>query len=131
MHRAPAAALATVERPALLIYETAPQETVRLGWLNGGFPWRFRSDLDPVVTYPRSGAPLVQRLRQRYADRSCWYYRVDPATLRPETRRCEEAEALLARPYDLDGPQLRIRSTAMIRGLYREEAFGAEAGDAR
>jgi hypothetical protein len=131
LHRAPAAALATVERPALLIYETAPQETVRLGWLNGGFPWRFRSDRDPVVTYPRSGAQLVQKLRQRYADRSCWYYRVDPVTLRPETLRCEAAEALLARPYDLDGPQLRLRSTAMMRGLYREEALGDGAGRER
>jgi hypothetical protein len=119
LHRAPAAALAAVDRPALLFYEMSSTENVRLGWLNAGFPWRFRSDRHPVVTYPRSGPAPVAAMRRRYADRSCWYHRVDPQTLRAETLRCEEAEDLLARPLDLEGPMLTLRSTAMIRGLLR------------
>lgn len=108
--------LARVEPPALLLYETALQENLRLGWLTSGFPVRWRSDGDPVVTYPRGQPQGVAALRRRYAERNCYYFRVDPRRLEPEVLRCEAAESLLARPYELEGPALAIPSTAMRRG---------------
>ncbi|HVS16524.1 MAG TPA: hypothetical protein VMV46_21625 [Thermoanaerobaculia bacterium] len=107
--------IASLDPPALLLYETAPQESIALGWQLGGFPKRYRRDDDPVVTYPRGNARSAAALRQRYAERDCWYYRVDPETLRPDLRRCEEAEDLLARPARVEGKPLMLQPTALRR----------------
>lgn len=122
------AVLEQIPPPALLLYESAPQESIRLGWINSGFPRRERSERAAVVIYPRSGARPTRELRTRYATRHCYYYRVEPERLRPELRRCEDAEALLARPYRLEGPALALRSTAMLRGwLVPKERAGRRA----
>ena len=94
----------------------SPTETVRLGWVNSGFPKRERSAAAPVVIYPRSGPLATAALRRHYRDRRCYYYRVVPQTLTPELRRCADVEPLLARPYQLQGPALAVRSTAMAKG---------------
>ena len=39
------------------------------------------------------------------------------AILRPQLERCEKVEELLARPAPVPGPQLVLRSTAMLEGL--------------
>ncbi|MEM6702664.1 MAG: hypothetical protein AAGA81_00825 [Acidobacteriota bacterium] len=117
VHGAAEQMLAGVEPPALVLYETAPQETVRLGWINGGFPKRWRHPQADVVTYPRGDGELARGLREHYADRSCWYYRVDPARMEPQLLACNAAEELLARPERLPGRPLAIGSTAMRKGL--------------
>lgn len=121
LHDRPAEVLATLETatgpPALLLYEAWPSESVHLGWIGSGFPIRERRDDAPVVTYPRSGPVSVAALRRLYADRACWYFRVDPATFRPDLRPCAAAEDLLARPFALEGPRIAVRPTAMTRGL--------------
>ena len=111
LHRQPAAALAAVDPPALLLHETSGQENLRLGWMFG-FPLRERRPDAPVLTFPRGAPGQAAALRRRFADRACWYYRVDPARLSPDLRRCEQAEALLARPRPLPGPRLFLPSTA-------------------
>ncbi|MEM8930289.1 MAG: hypothetical protein AAGE94_03905 [Acidobacteriota bacterium] len=116
LHDQPSAVLAAIDPPALLIYEAWPSESVHLGWIGSGFPTRTRSDRSAIVTYPRSGPASVASLRRLYADRACWYSRVDPTTFRPDLRPCAAAEALLARPFRLDGPKIAIRPTAMTRG---------------
>lgn len=117
VHGPAEAALERVEGPALVLYETAPQETVRLGWINGGFPKRWRHPQSDVVTYPRGDGALARGLREHYSDRACWYYRVDPALMQPQLLACSDAEELLARPARLPGRPLAIGSTAMRKGL--------------
>jgi hypothetical protein len=95
------AMLAQLERPALLITESSFKESLAYGWV-WAFPERWRSDRDAVVTFPRHSPEEVRALRERFADRHCYYYRVDPKTLRGELRRCAAAEAFLARPADPD-----------------------------
>ncbi|MCG8459860.1 MAG: hypothetical protein MI919_26570 [Holophagales bacterium] len=114
LHDRREATLSSIEPPALLIYEAWPSEQVYLGWV--GFPLRTRHDAAPVVTYPRSGPGSVASLRNLYADRACWYYRVDPATMGPDLRPCSAAEHLLARPFALEGPKIAVRPTAMALG---------------
>ncbi len=109
--------LATVDAPALVLYETAPQENVRLGWINSGFPKRWRHPDAPVVTYPRGDGVMAASLRAHYRDRACWYFRVDPSVMQPQLLRCETVETLLARPARLEGRPLAIASTAMRRNL--------------
>lgn len=116
LHAPADAALARLERPAILFYESAPQENVRLGWINSGFPRRERSMRAPVVIFPRSTPAQTAALREHFAARHCYYFRVDPKRVEPQLLRCEEAEALLSRPYRLEGPALAVRSTAMARG---------------
>jgi hypothetical protein len=109
--------LAQLDPPALLLYEAAPQEALPLGWLIGGFPKRYRTEDALVVTYPRGHGPSAAGLRERYADRSCWYYRIDPTRLAPDLRRCEDAQSLLDRPQLVDGPPLMLQPTALRRQL--------------
>ncbi|HVS66005.1 MAG TPA: hypothetical protein VMT85_21160 [Thermoanaerobaculia bacterium] len=108
--------LAAIEPPALLLYETSPQESISLGWLLGGFPKRYREEEAPIVTYPRGNGGSQAALRQRYADRECWYYRVEPRTLRRQLDRCEEVEELLRRPARIEGPPLMLQPTALSKG---------------
>jgi hypothetical protein len=104
-------ALALAKEPALVLYETVPQESLHAGWVFS-FPVRYRSDSDPIVTFPRHRPEIVRALRARYPDRNCYYYRVDPATTRPQLLECAAAEDLLARPYELPGPAMLLRSIA-------------------
>jgi hypothetical protein len=108
--------LAAIEPPALLIYETAPQESIALGWIFGGFPKRYRAEDAPIVTYPRGNGGSQAALRERYADRACWYYRVEPQTLRPELSRCADVEHLLRRPARIEGPPLMLQPTSLRKG---------------
>jgi len=88
--------LAGIQTPALLLYEKEADEATAAGWVLS-FPLRYRSEHDPVLTFPRRSPEEVMQLRTRWPDRRCYYYRVDPATHRPELRDCSAAEDLLAR----------------------------------
>jgi hypothetical protein len=97
IHRDSDQVLARVSAPALLIHEVAPDESLVRGWLFNKFPWRFRSQRDEVVTFPRITPDIVERANRIYPGRSCWYFRYLPGTDRPELLRCEAARELLAR----------------------------------
>jgi hypothetical protein len=116
MHQPIRDALAHVETPALLLYETVPQESLHAGWVFS-FPVRYRSDGDAVVTFPRHRPEIVRALRARYPQRHCYYYRVNPATTGPQLLECSAAEDLLARPYELPGPAMLPRATAYKLGF--------------
>ena len=131
VHGPAEAILERVTPPALLLFETAPQENVRLGWINGGFPKRWRHPQAPVVTYPRGNAETARALRDHYSERSCWYYRVDPVRMEPTVHRCEDVEALMARPERLPGPPLGIASTAMRKKLLDPFASRGDSGGKR
>ncbi|MEO8502775.1 MAG: hypothetical protein ABI609_02665 [Acidobacteriota bacterium] len=88
---------ATIQTPALLIHEKLPAESSNAGWVFS-FPIRYRSDRDPIVTYPRHSAAQVAALRQIWSERHCYYYRVEPTSHQAELYRCEQAEAWLGRP---------------------------------
>jgi hypothetical protein len=120
MHAPIRSVLAQLEVPALLLYETVPQESLHSGWVFS-FPIRYRSDSDLVVTFPRHGAEVTRALRARYPGRHCYYYRVDPRTLQPQLFECSAAEDLLARPYELPGPSIVMRSTAYKLGFGRPQ----------
>jgi len=120
MHAPIRAALAQVETPALLLYETVPQESLHAGWVFS-FPIRYRSDSDLVVTFPRHGGEVTRALRARYPKRHCYYYRVEPRTLQPQLFECAAAEDLLARAYELPGPAIVMRSTAYKLGFGRSQ----------
>ena len=120
--------LASLEPPALLLYEIAPQESIALGWLFSGFPKRYREEDAPVVTYPRGNGGSQATLRERYADRECWYLRVDPTTLRRELSRCEEVEELLRRPALIEGAPLMLQTTALRKGkIALEQSDGSRS----
>ncbi len=79
------------------------------------FPKRYRNDRDPIITVPRGRTRLVP-LMQRFSGRSCWYYRLDPASGRPQLFRCQDAMELM-RAERVPGPTLRIPPTAERLGL--------------
>lgn len=110
--------VAHVEPPALLLYEGAADEAIHAGWVFAGFPILRRLDSDPVVIYPLLYSAANPKLRERYADRSCWYTRLNPKTMAHELYRCEQARELMARTYwDFKGPPLFYVSTAWKLGL--------------
>ncbi len=119
IHAQAEAVLEQIEPPALLLHENHWTESMRLGWV-WSFPKRFRSDRDPIVTYPRGAAKFLPGLLERYKDRECWYYRLEPATAqstaRSKLQRCEDAMDELLRRRD-PGVALRIASTAERMGL--------------
>jgi hypothetical protein len=119
LHAPAAAIVASVEPPALLLYESSPQEAIRLGWLFS-FPLRERRLDGPLLTFPRGTPEQAAALRRRFPERACWYYRVEPRQLAPQLLRCEEAEALLARPRPLPGAAMYVPSTARRWGLVGE-----------
>jgi uncharacterized integral membrane protein len=111
---------------SLLIVETARGESVARAWFDDGFPFRYRSDSDPVVTYPRVSPGFARKLRLRYADRRCFYYRLGGEPIQPQLFECKDAEPLLARPHRADdGGQIYTPSTAHQRGLFDPFAPGA------
>ncbi len=119
IHARADAALAQIEPPALLIHENHWSESMRFGWV-WSFPKRFRSDHDPIVTYPRGMARFMPSLIERYKDRDCWYYRLEPPTgpgnARPQLFRCEDAQDLLLKQRK-PGVALRLAGTAEHLGL--------------
>lgn len=111
IHRPAERALAAIERPALLIHENSPAETLAPGWVFG-FPVRFRFAEDPVVTFPRTCPECARELRLRYPERACYYLRFNWEARGHELATCQEVEALLARPAPTSTRSLAIRSTA-------------------
>ncbi len=113
------AALEQIEPPALLIHENHWGESMRFGWV-WSFPKRFRSDHDPIVTYPRGMPRFMPALIERYKDRDCWYYRLQPSTAQSGPRsqlvRCEDAKELLLKVRQ-PGVALRIAGTAENLGF--------------
>jgi len=91
-------------------------ESIHPGWVFS-FPVRYRSDRDLVVTFPRHGSEVVKALRARFPGRHCYYYRVENRTLQPQLLECTAAEDLLARPYEIPGPSILLRSTAYKLGF--------------
>lgn len=116
VHRPVEELLATIKSPALVLHERPPVEWVQAAWLSS-FPLRSRDPRSPIVTYPRGSEAERSALRQIFRDRECWYLRFDPERMSPELRRCEEAEALLARPLPTAGPELIYQATARRLGL--------------
>ncbi len=121
IHKDSDRALAAItDRPALLLYEVHPAESLRVGWVFEAFPRRNRSRFDSVVTYPRPPRRHLEALLRHYRDRSCWYYRRHPETGRAEIYPCGKARHLINRPYSY-GPgdsSLTLKSTAESLGLY-------------
>ncbi len=126
-HAAADQALETVKKPALLLHEQDCAEVLRAGWIFNTFPRQYRSDNDPVVTFPRPPWGLLPQYLEKYRDRTCYYYRLNPASGRRELIPCRAAQALLRRPMRLTGPCLRHISTAEQLGLFDqlESASGA------
>jgi hypothetical protein len=116
IHAPAEAVLAELEPPALLLYETAPQEALHPGWMFG-FPVRERHPDAAVLTFPRGSPEQAAALRRALPGRACWYYRREPRTLAPQLVRCEQAEELLRRPRPLPGPPRFVPSTARRLGL--------------
>ncbi len=109
-------ALVGIQAPALLLYEKEADEATAAGWVLS-FPLRYRSERDPVLTFPRRSPEEVAQLRARWPDRRCYYYRVDPANHRPELRDCAAAEDLLARKRTLsERPGWMPQATASTLG---------------
>ena len=107
---------ATIDPPALLLYETSPQEALYPGWLFA-FPVRERRPDAGVLTFPRGTPEQAAALRRALPGRSCWYYRLEPPAMTPQLLRCEQAEELLARPRPLPGTPRFVASTARRMGL--------------
>ena len=118
IHAPAEAVLAAIEPPALLLYETSPQEALHPGWLFS-FPVRERHPEAPVLTFPRGNPRQAAALRRAVPERACWYYRLEPPAMTPRLLRCEQAEALLSRPRPLPGSPRFVPSTARRLGLIR------------
>lgn len=91
-------ALASVERPALVLHEDWSSELRYVGWLTDSFPRRYRAPTDPIVTFPRPVPSRLQRVLDAYPGRHCYYYHRLNATGAAELLPCEHARAFLARP---------------------------------
>ncbi len=126
MHQPVRDALSHAKPPALVLYETVPQESLHVGWVFS-FPVRYRSDADDIVTFPRYRPEVVRALRARYPRRRCYYYRVNPQTATPQISECTAVEDLLARPYELPGPAMLPRSTAHKLGFVSTQWLPAGA----
>ncbi len=120
IHSSVDAVMEQIEPPALLIHESHWSESMRFGWV-WSFPKRFRSDDDPIVTYPRGPARFLPNMLARYEGRECWYFRFEPpagrsSSAQPQLSRCEDAMDQLRRPRK-PGVALRIASTAERLGM--------------
>ena len=113
-------ALARVERPAVLYYDIRCSEVLRNGWVHSPFPRRQRSSYDSVVTYPKPPPDRLASHLALFPGRSCWYFRRNPADGKPELYRCDQARALMRRPYNNDKVEycLSLKSTAELLGWY-------------
>lgn len=114
--------LAQLEPPALLIHEPDWAESMRVGWI-WSFPLRYRSDGDPVVTFPRNPPSYIPAMLKRYSHRKCWYYRRHPETLQRELHSCEQAMDLLLHERE-PKPAMRVAPTAERLGyLSMDQAY--------
>ncbi|HTQ02673.1 MAG TPA: hypothetical protein VMI54_02410 [Polyangiaceae bacterium] len=102
IHRDSDAALAQIHRPALLFHEVRGSERRPIGWVFDTFPERNRGQADRVVTFPLVPAPFRALIRAAYPGRDCYYYRRNPDSEKPELHRCEDATALMDRPFAED-----------------------------
>lgn len=96
------AALARIHAPAILFHEVRGSERRAVGWVFDTFPERNRGHSDGVVTFPLVPAPFRAQIRAAYPGRECFYYRRDPETAAAELHRCEDARALMDRPFAAD-----------------------------
>lgn len=96
------AALAKLKAPAVLFHESKPSELLVAGWLFDSFPRRYRGLRDPVVTFPNLPERGRNAVLGAYPGRACYYYRRHPGSAAAELYRCEDARALMDRPYGLD-----------------------------
>jgi hypothetical protein len=99
-----------------LFHELRASESRPTGWVFDSFPERNRGKSDAVVTFPNLPAPLRAQVLAAYPWRSCWYYRRDPNTERPELRHCEDARELMDRTFGADEERpLWLRPTAYLK----------------
>lgn len=104
IHAPADAVVAALPDPSLLIVESALDEGRPVGWVWSPFPYRWRSDADPIVVWPDSDPAFSAALRRRYADRACFYLRRPPPDGAPELSSCDDAAAWLARdPWRMPG----------------------------
>ena len=115
IHAPAEAVMEQIEPPALLIHENHWSESMRFGWV-WSFPKRFRSDHDPIVTFPRGPAQFLPALIERFRGRECWYTRLEPTSGKRQLFRCQDAMDLM-RQKRTTGVALRIGSTAERLGL--------------
>jgi hypothetical protein len=109
-------ALSQITPPAILFHELRASESRPTGWVFDSFPERNRGKSDAVVTFPNLPAPLRAQVLAAYPWRSCWYYRRDPNTERPELRHCEDARELMDRTFGADEERpLWLRPTAYLK----------------
>jgi hypothetical protein len=119
IHDDAAAVLSRLPARSLLFYEPICSEATPHGWIHEFLPVRFRSDEDPVVTFPRPSPSYLDDYLRAYPGRACFYYRIDPATRTPQLTTCEEAKPLLERETFIQGNScLWIMPTASQRGWY-------------
>ena len=121
IHHDSDAALARItSRPAMLLYDVHPSESMKVGWVFNAFPRRWRSSYDDVVTYPRPPGHRLQAYLDHHQDRSCWYYRRHPRSGEAQLFRCEQAWQLLRRPFVMRKGDhfLALTSTAQRLGWY-------------
>jgi hypothetical protein len=102
MHTDSDAAVAKLEKPALLFHETRGSEVRIIAGVFDSFPQRHRGSQDPVVTFPNLSAERRARIARAYPGRHCYYYRRNPETERAEVHRCADAEALMNRKFAQD-----------------------------
>ncbi len=112
--------LERVERPSVLYYDVRCSETLEVGWIHTQFPRRLRSPRDEIIAYPRPAVKDIDAHLAHFKDRSCYYYRRNPHSGKPELYRCDEARRLMRRPYSDTTNQycLSLKSTAEILGWY-------------
>jgi hypothetical protein len=96
------AALARIQTPALLFHELRGSEMRITGWIFDSFPRRHRGARDAIVTFPNLPAKHRQSVARAYPGRACYYYHRDPRTEAAELLRCEQATALMDRPFGMD-----------------------------
>ncbi len=128
LHAPAQAVLSRLEPPALLLVESMPSESRFVGWVPSRFPYRYRLDSDPVVTFPRSDPDYVAALLKRYPHRNCYYTRwvmESPTRQVPELRPCDAAWDLLSRPPGLEQKLVSVPSTAQLLHL-REPGWQRE-----
>jgi len=111
------AAMARLEKPAVLITEPSCTEAISLGWVHSIFPRRWRTGDHDVITWSRPLPRFVPLYIAQYPERHCYYYRRNPETWAPEIYSCKDAASLMARPIVLVNC-LHVRSTAEEMGWY-------------
>jgi hypothetical protein len=104
-------------RPLLVLYELRPSEVRTRGWVGTSIP-RIRFDAQDAYFGLRPDPTYVDEVMRYAGKRTCLYVRAHPVTNVLESRRCEDAQELIRRPFTrYPGPW--IPSTAIEFGLDR------------